>query len=289
MKIAIVTDSSAYLSPETIAATGVIVVPLTVIFGHEVFYENETILSQDFYDRMRNSQELPTTSQTPIGRLEELYQSLGAAGYDEILSIHLSGTLSGMVGSATGLVQDYDGIPVTVYDSQSVSAGLADQVLLASRLIKAGKTIPEVVAMLDQFRAQISANVMVDSLKHLQRTGRITGGAALIGSLMSVKPILGLEAGALVPVGKARTAKKALKQIAAAVLAKAAVIDGPVRFTVIDANNPEAVTQLLTAIQMVYPDAPIDRSMIGPAVGVHAGEGVVGVFVAPDWQTMPLD
>lgn len=285
MKTAIVTDSAAYLSPDVAAAAGVTVVPMTVIFGDEVLYENETITTEAFYKRMRDNQELPTTSQTPPGRLDEAYRALKESGYDNVLSIHLSGVLSGMAASAAGFAADYDVIPVTVHDSKSVSAGEANQVQLAARLLAEGQSVADILPVLDRFNTQVHVDVMVASLKHLQRTGRLSGSAAFIGNLMAVKPLLGLADGALVPVGKARTTKKALKQMAENALAHADEIEGDVRFTIIDANNPEAVAQLSEAVLAVRPDAIIDRSTIGPVVGVHSGDGVIGIFTAPDWKT----
>jgi DegV family protein with EDD domain len=288
MKTAIVTDSSAYLSPEEAKALDVTVVPLTVIFGDEEQFENETITSDDFYTRMRTETILPTTAQAPLFRLDEEYRRLAAEGYDVVLSIHLSAALSGMVDSLRGFVADYEPIKVIVVDSQSISAGLGYQVKLARRLLEAGLTPSEIIPVLERFNRDVYVWFVVDDLKHLLRTGRISGSTAFLGNLLAIKPILSLNEGKIEPVGKERTARRAIGKIGNNVFAAAEKIEGPVRFGVIDANAPEAVRALQTQIQKAMPESPMDRGTIGPAVGVHTGEGVVGAFVAPDWQTYTL-
>lgn len=288
MKTAIVTDSSAYLTPEEAKAMNVTVVPLTVIFGQEEQFENETITSDAFYTRMRTETQLPTTAQAPLVRLDEEYRRLAAEGYDLVLSIHLSAALSGMVDSLRGFVADYKPIKVVVVDSQSISAGLGYQVKLAARLLDAGLTAHEILPVLERFNEEVAVWFVVADLKHLLRTGRISGSTAFLGNLLAIKPILSMQAGKILPVGKERTARRAVAKVGSNVLSAAEAINGPVRFDVIDANNPEAVAALEGQIARALPESIIDRGTIGPAVGVHTGEGVVGVFVAPDWQTYTL-
>lgn len=288
MKTAIVTDSSAYLTREQADAAGITVVPITVMFGQEELFENETITSKQFYERMR-TEDMPTTAQAPLYRLDETYKALAAEGYDAVLSIHLSGALSGMVDSLRGFVQDYTAIKVYVQDSRTISAGLGYQVQLAARMASAGYTPEEIMPVLDRFDEQVSVGFVVDNLKHLLRTGRISGSTAFLGNLLAIKPVLEMHDGKIVPVGKERTAKRAVKRIGSDAIANAAAIDGPVRYNIIDANNPAAVTQLREQVLAADAQATIDRSDIGPAVGVHTGEGVVGIFVAPDWTTYPMD
>ncbi len=289
MKTAIVTDSSAYLNPEEAKAMNVTVVPLTVIFGQEEYFENETISSDDFYTRMRDKNTtLPSTAQAPLSRLDAEYRRLADEGYDAVLSIHLSAALSGMVDSLRGFVQDYDPIKVFVVDSKSISAGLGFQVKLAARLLSAGLAPTEIIPVLARFNEQVSVWFVVDDLKHLLRTGRISGSTAFLGNLLAIKPILSMTDGKIMPVGKERTARRAIAKVGTNVLTAAEQIDGPVRFSVIDANAPEAVTALETQLDKAMPESPVDRGTIGPAVGVHTGEGVVGVFIAPDWQTYTI-
>lgn len=289
MKIAIVTDSSAYMSQTETKKLGVTVAPLTVMFGEKVYFENETISSAEFYDRMRSGQELPTTSQATIGRMDEIYRELAAQGYTDILSIHLSSKISGMCDSLSGFVRDYHGFTVHVVDSRSSSVGLADQVRLATRMVRAGKTVDEILPVLQKFSQLVNVGFMVNDLRHLQRTGRLKGSAALIGNLLMIKPLLALDDGAIVPTSKERTARRALKHLAADAVDQMNHLGMAGRYTLIDANNPRAIAILQTQILTAQPDAVIDRGEIGPAVGVHTGEGVVGVFTAPDWQQFPIE
>lgn len=289
MKIAIVTDSSAYMSKAETTKLGVTVAPLTVMFGEQVYFENETISSAEFYARMKSGKALPTTSQVTLGRMDEIYRELAAAGYTDILSIHLSGALSGMCASLKGFVRDYEGFTVHVVDSRSISVGLADQVRLAVRMVHAGKTVDEIVPVLQKFNQHVNVGFMVNDLKHLQRTGRLKGGAALIGNLLLIKPLLALQDGAIVPTNKERTARRALKHIAADAVDQMNHLGMPGRYTLIDANNPRAIATLREQIVTAQPDAVIEGGEIGPAVGVHTGEGVVGVFTAPDWQQFPIE
>lgn len=289
MKTAIVTDSGAYLSAAEAQGMGVRVVPLTIIFGQEELFENETITSSEFYNRMKTEETLPTTAQAPLYRLDEEYRALAAAGYDAVISIHLSGALSGMVESVRAFTRDYEPIKVYVHDSRSMSAGEGNQVKLAARMLAVGATPQEVMAVLDAYNQQVRVNFVVDDLRHLLRTGRISGSTAFLGNILAIKPVLGLTDGAIVPTGKERTAKRALTRIADNAVAAAQQITGPLRFTIIDANNPAGAQLIANRVLEEFPGAQIDRGVIGPAVGVHTGEGVVGIFTAPDWESFPIN
>nr|WP_054677852.1 DegV family protein [Lacticaseibacillus sharpeae] len=177
-----------------------------------------------------------------------------------------------MVDSLRGFVADYKPIDVVVVDSQSISAGLGYQVKLAARLLDAGLQVAEILPILARFNQQVSVWFVVADLKHLLRTGRISGSMAFLGNLLAIKPVLSLVEGKIIPVGKERTARRAYAKIGVNVLTAAEKIELPVRFDVIDANNPEAVAALQNQIKKVLPECPIDRGTIGPAVGVHTGE-----------------
>ncbi|WP_196246279.1 DegV family protein [Lacticaseibacillus zhaodongensis] len=288
MKTAIVTDSGAYLTKTEIAALGVRVVPLTVIFGTEELFENETITSGEFYARLQNSKDLPTTAQAPLYRLDEAYQALAKEGYDAVLSIHLSGALSGMVDSLRAFTRDYEPIKVYVYDSRSISTGEANQVKLAARMLAAGATPQEVMVTLAAYNEQVSVNFVVDDLRHLLRTGRISSSTAFLGNILAIKPVLVLKDGAIVPTSKERTAKRALLRIAKNAVAAAEQINGPVRFTIIDANNTAGAALIRNHVASAFAGGTIERGVIGPAIGVHTGAGVVGIFTAPDWESFPI-
>lgn len=210
-KIKIVTDSTCDLNDELIKKWGIIVVPLSISINGENYLDRVDISPKEFMEKMKASQELPKSSQPPAGEFLKVYDELAADGY-EIISIHMTGGMSGTVRSAESAAQ-MTSAKVNVVDSRFISKGLAFQVLEAARMATDGKSAEEIITRLDVIREQTRLFVVVDTLENLVKGGRIGKGKAMIGSLLNIKPIASLEGGEYTPVSKARSHSQVVKYL----------------------------------------------------------------------------
>lgn len=210
-KIHIVTDSTADLKPEVIEKYNLHVVPLTIQIGGKTYLDRVDLEPESFLELMKNSDEMPKSSQPAPGVFKELYDRLGENG-DQILSIHMTGGMSGTVESAKTAAQLTDS-DVTVIDSRYISHALAFQVFEAADMAKAGKSMEEIVERVEQIRLNTKLFVVVDTLDNLVKGGRIGKGRALLGSLMKIKPIASLDDGSYTPVAKVRSHKQVVEYL----------------------------------------------------------------------------
>ncbi|MBT2685836.1 DegV family protein [Bacillus sp. ISL-37] len=210
-KIKIVTDSTCDLNDELIEKWGIIVVPLSISINGENYLDRVDISPKEFMEKMKASSELPKSSQPPAGEFLKVYDELAADGY-EVISIHMTGGMSGTVRSAESAAQ-MTRAKVNVVDSRFISKGLAFQVLEAAQMAADGKSAEEIGARLDEIREQTRLFVVVDTLENLFKGGRIGKGKAMIGSLLNIKPIASLEGGEYTPVSKARSHSQVVKYL----------------------------------------------------------------------------
>jgi DegV family protein with EDD domain len=210
-KIHIVTDSTADLKQETIEKYNLHVVPLSIHINGKTYLDRVDIEPKSFIEMMDNSEELPKSSQPAPGVFKELYDELGKNG-DQIISIHMTGGMSGTVKSAEAAAEMTDS-DVTVIDSRFISHALTFQVIEAYEMAQAGKSVEEIVEKLDQVRERTSLFVVVDKLDNLVKGGRIGKGRALLGSFLKIKPIASLDGGEYTPVAKARSHKQVVEYL----------------------------------------------------------------------------
>ncbi|WP_036659362.1 DegV family protein [Paenisporosarcina sp. HGH0030] len=210
-KIHIVTDSTADLTAEQITQHSIHVVPLTIQIDGKTYIDRVDIQGDSFLEMMKTSKELPKSSQPAVGVFQELYDELGKNG-DQIISIHMTGGMSGTVKSAQAAAEMTNS-DVTVIDSRFISYALSFQVLEAAQLAQQGATVEEIVKKLDIMRENTNLFVVVDTLENLVKGGRIGKGKALVGSLLSIKPIASLEGGEYTPVHKARSHKQVVQYL----------------------------------------------------------------------------
>jgi DegV family protein with EDD domain len=189
-EVKIVTDSTAYLLPETIATYDIRVVPLKVAFGTEVFSEGVDITNEEFYQRLARSSTPPTTSQPPVTDFAKVYSELTSLGHP-IFSIHISSKLSGTINSALTAREEFPEAQIEVVDWLSMGMGLL--VVAAARAAEEGQELPQIKAKIERLAPCVSIFTMVDTLKYAWRGGRIGAATALLGSLLNIKPILALE------------------------------------------------------------------------------------------------
>lgn len=279
MKLAIVTDSTAYIPQELLEKNNIFIVPLTVNFGEESFREEQDITAEKFYEKMRNTKELPTTSQPAIGDFLDLFKQL-SVDYDEVVTIHLSGNFSGTFAAAKSAANQTENIKVYPFDTQLSAMPQGLFVLAAAELKDEGKTGEEIIAYLDAMKLKTRAYFMVDDLTNLHKGGRLNSAQALLGSLLNVKPVLHIVDGYIVPYEKIRTRKKAVKRIMD--MLEQATKDEVVRKVVfIHGNNEPAAEELRAQYVEKYPGIETIISCFGPVIATHLGENSIGV----SWYT----
>ncbi|MBU9721735.1 MULTISPECIES: DegV family protein [Bacillaceae] len=274
-KIAIITDSTAYIPKETREAKNISMVPLNVVFGEEAYKEEQEITAEQFYEEMKAKEDLPTTSQPAIGLFEEKYQELAKEGYDEAIVITLSSGISGTFQTAVAAGNMVDDIKVHVFDSEISCMVQGFFVLKAAELAAAGETSESILKKLDEMKANTRAYFMADDLSHLHRGGRLNGAQLIVGSLLQIKPVLHFENKVIVPYEKVRTEKKAMGKILSMLDEDAK--KHPLKITVIHANRQDKADLLATDLRDQYPDSQIDVSYFGPVIGTHLGEGSMGI------------
>jgi DegV family protein with EDD domain len=272
-KIKIVTDSTADLSNEIIEKYDIEVVPLSIHIEGNTYLDRVDITPSEFMGKMKAANELPKSSQPPAGAFVEVYDRFGEEGY-EILSIHMTGGMSGTVQSAESAA-GMSAAKVKVVDSRYISKALAFQVMEAARLAKEGKSVEEIVERLDTIRENTKLFVVVDTLENLVKGGRIGKGKAMIGSLLNIKPIASLEGGVYTPVTKVRShtqvAKYLAKQFAEDVKGKAIKGVG-----LVHAEGYGLASKLKKMVEEISGYEPIEIEETTPIISTHTGPGAIG-------------
>lgn len=279
MKIAVVTDSTAYLSPAEIKQYGIKIVPIPVILDGTVYDEGKDITTSGYYEKLRTAKTFPSTSQPPLGEVLKLYEDLGNEGYDHIISIHLASTISGFVTTLRGAVSEVKNTEVTVYDSQITVILMGELVLTAARMAQRGADVVTIVSQLDSLRATMGEYFIVNDLQNLVRGGRLSNAAAFIGGMLKIKPLLTFDDDShkIVAFEKIRSLKKAYARIEELFSQDLEKVDYPVKAWVIDANDPEAGAAWQADLQAKFPAVSVGRSYFGPVIGTHLGEKAIAL------------
>jgi DegV family protein with EDD domain len=273
-RVAIVTDSTADLSPAVLGRGGVSMVPLVVSWDGKTYRDKLDLTTAEFYRRLRTSKSLPRTGAPSIAAFETAFREQLKA-YAEVVCINLAAPLSSTYAVARQAAQAVAPDQIRVVDSGSVSICIAWLVELAARLADAGEAASAIVEQVEDARARLRVLALVDTLEFLQRGGRIGRAAALAGTLLSVKPILSVRDGEVAPLERVRTMKGALRRLVELVLAL-----GPVeRIGVIDGDAASNASLVAEQLKSHYGKLEIERGELGPVVGTHGGPGVVGVGV----------
>ncbi len=277
MTVRIVTDSTVDIPTEQAEAAGITVVPLTVFFGDEAYLDGIELDNPLFYQKLQANKVLPTTSQPSPAKFHEAYTRVIEEGADGILSIHLSSHLSGTYQSARtaseSLPEDLKKVPIEVVDSLTISAGMSRAVFLEAREAREGLALEEIKAHVLDELAHTTILAVLDTLEYVRRGGRIGGASAMLGNMLSVKPIISLKEGAVVPVERPRTRSKAFARIAQLITDM-----GPIEAVSIAESNEEIGLQLAEALKETY-TGEVPRYKLGAALGTHTGPGTVAVAV----------
>ncbi len=275
-KIAIVTDSTAYIPEELLEKYQIHVVPLSVIIDGVAYKEEVELSTADFYKKAKESTDFPTSSQPAPGDFITLFETLKKEGYNKVLTIHLTSGISGTYQNAVTAGNSVDGIEVIGVDSGIACMAQGSMVLSAAQMVAEGKTVSEILAHIETIQNTMDAYFMVDDLNNLQRGGRLTGAQAIIGSLLQIKPILHFQDKQIILFEKVRTQKKALKRIEE-ILQEAVQKNEAEQAYVIHGNTPEKGQKWLEELQNMFPEVEFHLSYFGPVIGTHLGEGALGL------------
>jgi len=277
-KVAIVTDSTAYIPTELRKKYPITFVPLQVIWGEETFLDLVDIQPTEFYSRLQNAKVMPTTSQPTPAAFIDVYRRLIDEGYD-IISAHISSKLSGTHDSAIQARQHFPGARIEIIDSSTTSMALSFPILAASRAAAQGATLSECKAVLEKGCENSGILFAVATLEFLRRGGRIGGAAAFLGTALNLKPILELRNGRIEAIERVRTMSKAIDRMLDLFEER---IDGrhPVHIAALHAKAPEEARVLLERAQQRFSSTDISESVlteVSPVIGAHTGPGCMAL------------
>jgi len=280
-RIALVTDSTASLPAEVVAEHDITVVPLQVVIGSQSYDEGsaEEVTPERLAEALREWTPVSTSRPNPEVFLAA-YERLAAAGAEAIVSVHLSGELSGTLESAQ-LAGSRASIPVTAVDTQQVGIATGFAVIAAAGARAGGASVEEIAAAARKCGEATTSLFYVDTLEYLRRGGRMGAAAALVGSALAVKPILGVAEGRIGPRERVRTASKALARLEDLAVAAA---EGPVRVAVAHLASTERAQTLADHLAERLGEKVVGEVLlgeIGAVLGAHVGPGMVAVCVAP--------
>ena len=276
-KVAIVTDSTAYLPTEQIQQLNITVTPLSVIWGEQVQRDGVDILPNEFYERLAHSKVMPTTSQVTPAAMHSTFQALLEQGYD-VLGIFLSSKISGTVQSAIQ-AREMLGVPeskIAIVDSLCTTMAMGFPVLTAARAAQAGETLEECQRIAEHACANSGVLFVVETLEFMRRGGRIGGAQALVGTVLNIKPVLEMRDGRIEAVERVRTKHKAVQHMLDIVTER---LNGkaPIRLAVTHANaETEALSLLETARARLDPVETFSCPL-SPVIGTHVGPGTLAL------------
>ena len=270
MTVHIVTDSTSDIPHDLAEELHITVVPLTITFGTESFRDGLDLSADEFYARLQESKQLPTTSQPPPALFEYAYKHLASQG--DVVSVHISHKFSGTVETARAVAQEVAPDRITVVDTGFVSMGLGLCVLAAARAARDGASREECAAAAESVAGRLRVAVAFETLEYLRRGGRIGRATAFLGGLLHLKPILTVKDGETHPVTRVRSRSKAIDalfQLCA---------DGDVtEVAVLHTTTPDDAAALVERIRQAVPDVHVHTGRFGPALGVHGGPGMLGL------------
>ena len=271
--IRVVTDSASDLPDALAAEHNIELVPLTIRFGEESLVDRRDLTATEFWARVASSPVLPETAAPSPGAFEEAFRRAASAGADGVVCVTLSAALSATFQSAqlaARAVQDV--IPVRVVDSRTVSLGEGLMAVAAARMAKRGKGLDDCVGAAEDLVSRTRTYAALDTLENLKKGGRIGAAQAMLGSVLSIKPIIEITDGKVEAESKQRTRSKSLRYLVEKVRQFPRVED----LAVVHGDAPDA-DELVDMLGAVYPRDDIIVEQVGAVIGTHGGPRVIGV------------
>ena len=280
MKLAVITDSSAYLPQHLLHHDDLFILDIPIYIDGESYVEGKNLTHDEFYQKMAASKELPKTSQPSVATLEELLSGLTAKGYTHVLGLFLSSGISGFYQNIQYLKDEFEGLTVEFPDSKITSAPLGMMVEDCLKWAGEGRLFDEIVANVQHQIDGTTAYIMVDDLNHLVKGGRLSNGAAIIGNLLSIKPILHFnDQGVIEFFEKVRTEKKAIKRLVEII--DEGLTGGHYQVFIIHANVPEKAEALRQMLVAEGVEGEIPFATFGGVIGTHLGDHSLAVGYIP--------
>lgn len=277
MTIRIVIDSTADVTQEIIDKYNIKMVPLTVNFENETYLDKVEITSEEFFQKLVESDKLPTTSQVSPGTFMNVFSEILLAG-DEVLGIFLASELSGTYESAR-IARDMIGSDkIYLIDSRSVTLGSFTLILEAARLVnETDKSIEDIIKELEYLRHKVETVASLDTLKYLEKGGRLSKGQAVVGSLLNIKPIIEIKEGKITVIEKLRGRNKVIKWFDEWIESNNFNLSDKTVLMFYGGGNNEQLKILRDTLESKYKIKEIIEQEIGPVIGTHGGPGVLGI------------
>jgi DegV family protein with EDD domain len=274
----IVSDSTCDLEQDETDLLNIEIVPLTIRFGSEEFTDRRDLSVEDFYKRMANSDVLPQTACPSPGAFERAFCNADDAGADAVVCLNISSALSNTLQSAqTAAAACERRIPIYVIDSRSVASGLGTLVLEAAKAAGGGGDADSVLRRVDDLIPRTHLLAALNTLENLKKGGRIGGAEAMVGSILSIKPLIDLSGGVVQEAGKPRTRKRALQLLYERMMGA-----GAIEHVAVTHNGAPDIDEFLDLIAPHFPREALRVGQLGAVIGAHGGPQIIGVsWIAP--------
>ena len=272
-QVHVVTDSTSDIPAHLREELGIEVVPLSINFENETLLDGVDLTPQEYVQRLRSVDKLPSTAQPTVEQFLEAYRKGIDADLD-VICITISTGLSGTYNSASLAAEQLDPARIRVIDSQSGATALGWLVVETARAVQGGASLDEAVAVAERNKGKVYFTALLQTLDYVYKGGRIGKANHLVGSALGIKPILGLENGVVVPLERVRTWKKALNRLVEVAASRGNLLD----VAVVHTDNPDDAQQVLQELKSRFPDANFEMLFTGTTVSTYAGPGAVGIM-----------
>ncbi|HEK9106346.1 TPA: DegV family protein [Streptococcus equi subsp. zooepidemicus] len=280
MKLAIITDNTAHLPEHLAKRADIFVLDIPVIIDGKSYVEGQNLTIEAFYQSMRESQELPKTSQPSLSELDDLLGRLSTEHYTHVIGLFLASGISGFWQNIQFLIEEHPELTIAFPDSKITSAPLGSMVRNALEWSQQGLSFAEIMGKLEEQIAGTTAFIMVDDLNHLVKGGRLSNGSALLGNLLSIKPILRFDSeGKIVVYEKVRTEKKAMKRLVD--ILKELTDSGQYEVSIIHSRAQDKADTLKQLLLDNGYTCPVEEVHFGAVIAAHLGEGAVAFGITP--------
>jgi DegV family protein with EDD domain len=276
-RVAVVTDSTAYIPAEALGGLDIPVIPLWLIWGDDRYRDGVDIDPVTFYRRLRERSTIPSTSQPSVGEFIDFYRRVAEEKRtDTIVGAYISNKISGTVASAEAAAAQVPELNITVINSLSTSMGLGFVALAAARAAAAGGSVEEVVTTAHSVRDRLTVLFAVDTLEYLHKGGRIGGAKRFLGTMLNIKPLLHLDAGCVEPLCQVRTKRRVIAEMLDRAEER---LHGKsmAEVAVIDVDNREESDMVAEEVAKRFDVPAVYQTPVSPVIGTHAGPGTVGI------------
>ncbi|MGM0370080.1 MAG: DegV family protein [Bacillota bacterium] len=276
MEVAIVTDSTADLEVDTLEKYDITMIPLQVTVNDTEYLDMVELKPEEFLAELEDAEQMPTTSQPPLGKFIEVYEEL-AAEYDYIISIHISGAMSGTVKTANTASNMVEGAKIEVIDSQTVTIPLGVIVTEVAKAAQRGQSMEDLLDLITRLKEQVTIYFTVDELDYLEKGGRIGKATAFLGNLLKIRPLLTIEDSEIAPYKKVRGQRRLYKHFLK--LAGQTRTSGSNNLIILYGQYEDKAQILREQLTERYDWDTVQKKRFGSVVGAHIGPTPYGMII----------